>query len=188
MNEQQLYRRLVRRSRHRSRSLVVIVALVVFAIATAYAGVELVLAALGLTPLLLGPADAIKAVEHPDAVALVAAAVALVLGIVLLIAALGSGRRARHELPDERMAVVLDDQVLAGAISKVTRSEARVSNDRVSTSVSRRRAIVRAIPTSGQPLDAAALATSAESVVASLDPKPSLRVALTVAEHGVVGS
>jgi hypothetical protein len=188
MNEQQLYRRLVRRSRHRSRSLAVVVALVVTAILVAYAGVELVVAALGYSPLLLSPANAIAQVEKPGAVMLGVAAVALVLGVVLLLIALTSGHRARHELPDERMAVVIDDQVLAGAISKVARSEAKVPNERVSTAVSRRRGIVRVIPTSGQPLDAGALTAAAEGVVSSLEPRPPVRITVAIAEHGVVGS
>jgi hypothetical protein len=188
MNEQRLYRRLVRRTAHRSRSLAVIVALVASAILVAYAGVELVLAALGQPALLLSPKDAIEKVEHPGTIALAAAAVALVLGVILLIIAFASGRRARHELPDERMAVVIDDQVLAGAISKVARTEARVPDQRVSTSVSRRRAIVRVTPTSGQPLDRAALTTVAETVVSSLNPSPHVRIAVAIAEKGVVGS
>jgi hypothetical protein len=188
MNEQQLYRRLVRRSRHRSRSFAVVVALAVTAILVAYAGVELVVAALGFPALLLSPADAIDQVEHPGAIVLGVGAVALVLGVILLVIAFSSGHRARHELPDERMAVVIDDQVLAGAISKVARVEAKVPNERVSTAISRRRGIVRVIPTSGQPLDAAALATVSEGVVSSLEPHPPVRITVAVAEHGVVGS
>jgi hypothetical protein len=138
--------------------------------------------------LLLSPADAVHHLEQPGALTLVAAAIGLVLGIVLLVLAIAPGRRARHELPDERMAVVIDDQVLAGAISKVARAEAGVPSERVSTAVSRRRADVRVTPTSGQPLDHAALTSSAETVVASLDPRPAVRVAVTIAEHGVVGS
>lgn len=188
MNEQQLYRRLIRRSRHRSRSFAVIVALVVTVIVLVYAGVEVVLAALGRPALLVSPADVIQQIEHPATPAIIAGVVALVLAIILLVIAFGSGLRARHELPDERMAVVIDDRVLAGAISKVVRAEAKVPAERVSTSVSRRRAIVRVTPTSGMPLDAAVLTTAAGIVVSSLDPRPALHTTVSVSEHAVVGS
>lgn len=188
MNEQQLYRRLVRRSQHRSRSLAVIVALVLSAVILAYAGVELVLCAVGAPALLLSPSDAVRQLDHPGTVTLSVAAVALVLGVLLLVLALAPAARARHELPHERMAVVIDDQVLAGAISTVTRARAAVPGDRVSTSVARRRSTTRVTPTSGLPLDRGALAAAAEDVVARLDPRPPVRVNVTVAERGVVGS
>jgi hypothetical protein len=188
MTEQQLYRRLVRRSRHRSRSGTVVVALVLLVLVAIYVGIESVLAATGMPALLVSPVDAIDAVENPQQWVLVGAAVAAVIGIILLIVALTPGTRARHELLDDRMAVVIDDDVLAGAISHATNREARVPSDRITTSVGRRRGVVRITPTSGVPLDSAVLTTTAEKLVAALDPRPALGVAVSVNERGVVGS
>lgn len=188
MTEQQLYRRLVRRSRHRSRSGTVVVALVLLALVAVYAGIESVLAALGKPALLVSPVDAIDAIENPEMWVLVGAAVAAVIGLVLIVVALTPGTRSRHELLDDRMAVVIDDDVLAGAISHATNREARVPADRISTSVGRRRGIVWVTPTSGVPLDSALLTTTAEKLVAVLDPRPALAVAVSVNERGVVGS
>jgi len=188
MTEQQLYRRLVRRSRHRSRSGTVVVALVVLAIVAIYAGIESVLAATGMPALLVSPVDAIDAIENPGTPVLIGAAVAAVLGIVLLVVALSPGTRSRHELLDDRMAVVIDDDVLAGAISHATNREARVPAERISTVVARRRGVVRITPTSGVPLNTASLTTAAEQLVAALDPRPALAVSVSVNERGVVGS
>jgi hypothetical protein len=188
MTEQQLYRRLVRRSRHRSRSGTVIVALGVLALVAIYVGIESVLAATGMPALLVSPVDAIDAIENPGTPVLIGAAVAAVLGIVLLIVALTPGTRSRHELLDDRMAIVIDDDVLAGAISNATNREARVPSERIRTDVARRRGVVRITPTSGVPLDAALLTTTAEKLVAALDPRPALAVSVTVSDRGVVGS
>ena len=182
MTEAQLYRRLIRRSTYRSRSAAVIVTLTIVALAAVYAGIEVVLAALELPALLISPADALALAELPVAVALA------VLGLVLLIVALTPGRRGRHELPNTRMAVIVDDTILAGALSRVVTRKAAVPAARVSSVVSRRRGAVRVTPTSGMPLDQPALETAARAAVATLDPRPALRVAVDIAPAGVVGS
>lgn len=189
MTEQQLYRRLVRRSTFRSRSTAVVATLSVLTLGALYAGVELVLAALELPPLLVAPADALAAINKPEPmIAAIVAGGLAVIGLVLLIASITPGRRGRHELPNDRMAVIVDDGVLAGALGKVVTRAAGVPASRVSSMVSRRRGSVRVIATSGAPLDAPALETAARSLVSSLDPRPGLRVDIDIASGGVVGS
>ena len=188
MTEQRLYRRIVRRSTFRSRSTAVIVTLTAVAVAAAYAGVESVLAALDLPPLLVAPADVITFLDKPEAFALGIAAAAAVLGVVLIIAAVAPGRRGRHELPNGRMAVLVDDGVLAGAIGAAVTREAGLPASRVASLVSRSRSVVRVTPTSGSPLDHSALEGSARTLVGSLDPRPALRATVEIAPGGVVGS
>lgn len=188
MTEQQLYRRLVRRTIFRSRSAAVILALAVIALAAVYVGIESVLGALELRALLVSPADFVDAVNAPTTLTLASAAGAAVLGLILVLVAIIPSRRGRHELPNDRMAVVVDDSVLAGAIGAAVIREAGVPASRVGTVVSRTRGEVRVTPTSGSPLDHSALETSAHALVATLAPKPDLRVAVTVASGGVVGS
>lgn len=181
MTEVTLYRRLIRRSRHRSRSLAVIVVLIVLAIVAAYVGTESVLAAIDRPPLLISPAAALAVVSPWLALAAIP-------GVILLVIALAPGRRGRHELPDERMAVLVDDGVLAGALKHAVIRTAGVPAGRVSSMMSNRRSDVRVVPTSGEPLDEAAITAAAEAVVEALQPKPSVRVALRVAPTGVIGS
>jgi len=188
MTEQQLYPRLVRRTIFRSRSAAVIIALTVTALAAVYVGIESVLAALELPALLVSPAELVDAVNSPSSLTLGIAAAAAVVGLVLVLVAIIPSRRGRHELPNDRMAVVVDDSVLAGAIGAAVTREAGVPASRVGTVVSRTRGEVRVTPTSGSPLDHSILEATASSFVATLAPKPQLRVAVTVASGGVVGS
>ena len=183
-----IYRRVVRRSLHRSRSAAVIVALVLASLGLAWIGTEAVLAAISAAPLLLTPEQIVEALEKPGVIAIATAAVLAVIGLVFVVLAIASGRRARHEIPDARMAVIVDDGVLAGALSKAAVRDSRLPESRVSTVVSRRSGAVTVVPTSGTLLNAPAITRAVTGVVESLDPRPQLRVAVAVSERGVVGS
>ncbi len=188
MNEQRLYRRIVRRERHRSRSVAVSIALSLLALCAAYAGIEIALAALGRDPLLVSPAAALHWVDAGSAVALSVAGAAAIVGAILVIVAVTPGRRARHSIPTERMAVVVDDAVLAGAFARAARRPAQVAADRVVADVSARRARVFITPTSGVAVDTEATRSAVDRVLDTLAPRPALRTTVTVATTGVVGS
>ena len=188
MTEQKLYRRLVRRSLHRSRSAAIIVALVAVSLAAAYVGTEATLAALGLGPLLVTPDAVLTSVENPEQLVLVVAGAAALVGLALVVLALVPGRRGRHQVASDRLAVVVDDAVLAGAIGRVVRREAAVAESRVRTVVAARRASVSVTPTSGMPLNADALTASAKSYLDALELSPAVRVNVSVHTSGVVGS
>jgi len=183
-----LHRRILRRTRHRSRSTSVVVTLTLLSAALALIATESVLAALGRDALLLSPSSIVAATENPDAVVLVVAGALAVIGIVLIALAIGTARRARHELPDERMAVVIDDGVLAGAIVRAAVRESRLPDARVSAVVSRRRGTVSVVPTSGRLLNSAAIARAVEQSVELLNPSPAVRTNVVVSSTGVVGS
>ena len=188
MTEERIYRRLVRREQYRSRSLAVIVALTLVSVALAYASIELVLAALGFAPLLVSPAMVIEMVNAPSTLVVAGAGAAAVFGVALLLIAIIPGRRGRHSLPHERLAIVVDDPVLAGAIGRSARVVASVPADRVRTTVSRRRAAIAVTPTSGFRVDSAEVETAARGLVDRLAPAPRLQVATSVSTVGVVGS
>lgn len=188
MTEKKIYRRLVRRSLHRSRSVAVSVALVVTILAAAYIGTESVLAALAQPPLLLSPDAALAAVDKPGQWVLVGAALLVVIALVLLGLALAPGRQGRHQMVNERMAVIVDDGALAGAIGAATAASARLPVTRVAGLVSRARADVRVTPTTGAPLDADALTASASALIDDLDLRPRLRPRVAIAANGVIGS
>jgi hypothetical protein len=188
VNEHKLYKRLVRRSSHTSRSFAVSLALILLILGAAYIGTECVLSALGYQPLLVSPDAAIESIDSPTQWLLIGASVGAVLGLIFLILAFAPGRLSRHAVPDERMAVLIDDGVLAGAIAHVTERDARLAAGRVSATVSAKAGRVRVVPTSGILLDTASLTSSATEFVSTLDPHPRLRVSVDVAPSGVVGS
>ena len=186
--ERTLYRRFVRRSRYRSRSVAVSVALGVLALAAVYVGIECVLSALGQGPLLVTPDAAVAALEKPTTIVLAGAAAVAVLGVVFVLIAVIPGVRGRHELPNERLAIVVDDGVLAGAIGRTAQRAAGVAPARVQTTLSSSRGTVTITPTSGLPLDRNALTSTAQEFVASIAPRPAVTVGVVIAANGVVGS
>lgn len=188
MTEKATYRRLVRREQYRSRSTAVVVALALVCLGAAYVGTESALAATGMPPLLVTPQAAVEALNSPATAVVVAGALAAAFGLVLLVLAVAPGRRARHSLPHERLAIVVDDQVLAGAFSRAARGAAAVPADRVRTTVSPRRAAVAVVPSSGFPVDAATVAETTRDLADRLAAVPPVRVTVSVASSGVVGS
>jgi hypothetical protein len=183
-----LYSRILRREQHRSRSLAVSVVLALFIVGLVYAGIELVLAALERGPLLVSPRNAVHWVNASSSVALVVAGAVVVVGLVLLIIAVTPGRRARHAIPDDRLAVIVDDGALAGALARDARLAADVAANRVRADVSARRARVFITPTSGIAVDQSVIRAAVEGVLATLAPKPAVRASVTVEQHSEVGS
>lgn len=179
-------RRLSRRMRFRSRSVAVSIALGTAALAVAYLGTEAVLAALSLGPLLLAPVDLLAAVAAgtPWNIAAVAALVAL--GILFLVLALAPGARARRDLTDARAIFVIDDDVMAGGISRAAALSAGVPREQVTTTVSRRRAVVRVRPSTGFPVDAERATDAASRAVASVVPRRDLTVRTALDTQGVL--
>ena len=188
MNELSIARRLARRALHRSRSASVIVVLALVALTAAWVATESVLAALDLAPLLVAPSAVVDLLAADEPVVLYSAIAAAMLGLVLLAVALAPARRRRHVLAHDRMVVVVDDDVLAGAIGRAGRVTAAVPASRVRTSVSTRRATISVVPTSGLRVDSEAVKSSAAALIERLDARPALRVEVAVAPSGVVGS
>ena len=182
------YRRILRRERFRSRSASVSIALGLVALGAAYVAVEWVLSFLGQRALLLSPQTAVDGVNSPSVWGVTAAGTAIALGLVVLLLALIPGRRARHTLPHDRLAIVVDDAVLASAIGRAARTEASVPADRVRTTVSARRALVAVTPSSGIAVDKPSVQAATERLAADLAPVPPLRLAVSVLPSGVVGS
>lgn len=188
MTEQRTYRRVLRREQYRSRSFAVIIALLLVSIGLAYAATETALAALGFSPLLLAPATVVEAINAPSTTVLIGAGAAALFGLVLILIAITPGRRARHSLPHERLAIVVDDPVLAGAIGRSARVVASVPAERVRTTISRRRAAIAVTPSSGFRVDGAEVEAAARDLIERLAPAPRVQVAATISTVGVVGS
>lgn len=179
-------RRLSRRMRFRSRSVAVSIALAAVAVAAAYLGVEAVLAALSVPALLLAPADLLAAVQAGTPWNIAVIAGLAVLGIWSIVLALAPGGRARRELSDERAVFVIDDDVMAGGISRAAALNAGVSRDQVTTTVGRRRAVVRVRPSAGFPVNAASATDAATRAVAAVAPLRALTIRTAVDTQGVL--
>lgn len=181
-------RRMLRREQHRSRSLSSNLAVGVAAVGSAYLGTEAALAALGLGPLLFAPEQLVAEINTPGTTALLGVAAIMVLGLVALIVAITPGRLARHVLPHDRLAVVVDDNVLASSLSRAARTAASVSSSGVRTTIGSRTALVVVTPSSGFPVDRDVVRTAAVSVIDRLAPRPIVSLDVAVAPSGVVGS
>lgn len=187
------YRRIIRRETHSSRAGLAIGLSIVLILALGYLGVEAVLAALGLPPLLADPATAWSTVlglpSTVDPVLLVVAGVvAALLGFVLILASLLPGRRLDHVAASQRAAVVVDNRAIASALARRAAHAADLDPDQVVVSVGRSVADVRVQPSSGWPVDRDAIDAAVGAEIERLELTPPLRHRLIVASKGVVGA
>lgn len=188
-----IYRRVLRRETHSSKAGLAITLGVILIITFVYIGAECVLALMQSPPLLVAPKSAALAViALPRSVSTVAlivigAAVAVV-GLIILIAALTPGRRLDHVGRPGRTAVAIDNRAIASAIARSASRAAGVDPDRVVVTVGRRRAVVRIQPTSGWPVDVAAVDEAVASEIERMNVSPALRQSLEIAKTGLVGA
>ena len=192
MSRERSLRRLVRRETHSSRAAASIVAAVVLAAAFLWLAVEAVLALLGRSELLASPAQlgswlaGVPGATVPAGLVAAGAGIAL-LGVLLLGTALRAGRRPRHALDSERSAVVVDDEVIAAAVSARARRIARLAPGQVTTTVGRRSVHVQVRPTSGMPVDGAAISTAVERELTGYATDRRIAPRVTISREGVLG-
>lgn len=184
--------RIVQRETHSSRAILAGVAALIVTLLAIYGLLESTLRAAGQPPWLVDPLNAARAVaELPDGVSplLLGAlgAVLVMLGLVFFLNAALPGRRARHTLGDSRVAVVVDDEVIAAALARRARLVAGVTQEQVLVVLSRREAVVNVRPTSGIPLDASAIRTAVEQEVRGMGLQPEPAVRVNLAATGVIG-
>lgn len=182
------YRRFLRRETHRSRSAAQIVVVTLIALAAAYVGTEAALAVLGAAPLLLAPSALLAALLGVGALAagaLIGIAVgAALLAIVLLVLALAPGARARHTVADDRLAVVIDDGVIASSLARSARSAARSRREDTKASIGRRTAVIDITPSSGIAVDREVVQAAVDEELARIDPRPATRASIRIADSG----
>ncbi|NQX26535.1 hypothetical protein HQQ81_04115 [Microbacteriaceae bacterium VKM Ac-2854] len=183
-----VYRRLLRRETHRSRSGAAIVVLALVALVALWLGTEAVLAALGVAPLLLAPATMIEGAAALDAVApgilIAAGVVAALIGLALLALALAPGRRGRHTVADDRLAVVVDDGVIASALARAARTAARTPGERTRASVSRSSAVIDVTPVSGTAVEKSDVDDAVAAELDRIDAQPRPRSTVRIAASG----
>ncbi|WP_054145069.1 hypothetical protein [Frigoribacterium sp. RIT-PI-h] len=189
-----LYRRVLRRELHSSRSGSTIVVLVLLTLVVGYVGVEAVYAALGRPALLFSPVDVLAPLTSsvdgggPSGLGLGAGVVAALVGLVLVALAVTAGRRGRHTIDDARVAVVVDDRVIASSLARTARTSGRLSEQQVSAWVSRRRAQIDLTPSPGLPVDAAAVAAAARAELEPVAHRPALSARVRPTDQGRLGA
>ncbi|KXC04739.1 hypothetical protein [Microbacterium hominis] len=109
-----------KRLQGRSRAVWVAVALLVGDVVAVLLAVEAVLAALGQPPALVAPAAIGAALAGGGTTGAIVDAPAAVFGLLCLWGALAPGRTHRRVLDAGRVPLVVDDAVMAGALSEVT--------------------------------------------------------------------
>ncbi|WP_394941893.1 hypothetical protein [Psychromicrobium sp. YIM B11713] len=184
--------RMIRRETHRSRAVISVVSAVLLVLVLLWLGTELVLHLLKHSPLLASPAQMadwlIRLPESTLPVGLVLAGIGiLIVGVILLVAALGPGRKARRVLLSERSAVVVDDSVIASALARTASRIARVQPEQVLAQVRGSQAKVEVRPTSGIAVNQQSIQSGLESEVQSWDLAKNLRLSVSINTQGAVG-
>jgi len=186
-----IYRRIIRRETHSPRALLAMVLAVALIVVFAWVGSEIVLALLGHSALLVAPRDMITAAARLDsdqnaAVTASGAGIAVV-GILLIIAGVTPGRRARHTIELDRSAVIVDNEVIASALARSAAYAGDVDATNSHATVSHRRAVVRVTPASGVPVNRTAVTEAVDDDLAAFGLQPAVRAAVTIDERGRVG-
>lgn len=184
--------RIIRRESHASRSAAAILAALLVTVVAVYMVLEAALKAFGQAPWLVSPEqgwDWIRDLPdgaNPIMLAAIGALLAL-LGLFFFLSAVLPGRRSRHVIPNERAAVVVDNEVIASSLARRARLAASLTAEQVLVTVSRRLVEVNIRPTSGTPVQEAAIAAAVEDELrrTSVEPMPDVRVKLAVS--GVIG-
>ena len=185
------YRRVLRREMHSPRSVLAIAVSVVVILLCAFVGVEIILGLLNQRALLATPEDMLSTLgtlgSAPVALPIGIGVILMIIGLLLVIAALTPGRRARHQLVATRAAVVADNEVIASALARHAARAANVHPDNTLVSVSARRAIVRLTPTSGTPVNRDAAADAVREQLAAFELATPVRGSVVIASSGKVG-
>ena len=150
-------------------------------------------AALGRPALFFSPVDVLStlsAAVDGGATGLVLAAgiAAALVGLLLLGLAVTAGRRGRHTVDDDRVAVVVDDRVIASSLARVARVSGRLSDQQVSAWVSRRQAQIDLTPTSGLTVDEQAVESAARAELEATAYRPALTARVRTTATGRLGA
>lgn len=191
-SQKSTYARVTRRETHSPRSGLAITLAVILVVVLAWIGTETVLAMLNQPALLVAPVDMGRSIvdlaTYQTGLVLAGGIVVAIIGLVLVIAALGPGRRSRHVLPSGRSAVVVDNAVIASALAREASYAGNVDPDNTEVSVSHRTALVRIRPSSGQSIDKPAIRSAVASALDRYEATPKLRAKVTVDKEAKVGA
>lgn len=186
-----VYRRIVRREMSASRSGTVVVAMLVLLVLAAAAVFAAALVLLDQRVLGIDPRDVVdRAVRAPrgldTTVTVGIAAIVAFLGLVFLAQGLLPQRRPRHAMSSDRLAVVVDDEVLASAAARAARSATRLGPDAAVGTVGRRTVDVVLRPAAGVDVPAVAATDAVTEEFAAIDVEPPVVARVRVQPTGRV--
>ncbi|WP_422935206.1 hypothetical protein [Sinomonas sp. P47F7] len=183
----------VRRETSSGRVFASAVVAVIVTLLCLYALLESTLQAIGQPAWITDPETAARFIAglpksaNPGVLGLLGVVIALA-GLVFVLLGLRPGRPGRRALPGQRIAVVVDDEVLASALARRARAAATVRPEQVTVFVSQGEALVNVRPTSGVPVSAEAVLAAVEDELRRLRPEPYPVIRVRVAGTGVVGA
>lgn len=150
-----IYRRVLRRETHSSRSAAAVVLAALLALMLFTLLVFGIWAAADVTFRERAATWLIDIVGAWDLTSVLIATgiLALLVAVLLIFTALLPGSRARHARVTDRVALVVDDGVLADAAADAVARECAIDRRQVSTTIARRGLTVRVTPTSGIRVD-----------------------------------
>lgn len=185
-------KKVLRRETHSPRSVLSVVVAILITGVSIYAMLEMLLAGLGQPTWLLDPISSAQWLADLPGnyshllLGAVGVLVALV-GLIVLGQGLLPGRRARHTIAHPRVAIVVEDEVVASALAKSARMAAGVTREQVMVVVSAKAVQVHVRPTSGIRLSETEIKTAVETELAAMNLQPALRVSVNLADSGVIG-
>lgn len=184
--------RVVRRELSSSRAILSGIAAFIITVLAIYALLETGLRIANQRAWLIDPQTALDRLAqlpqgtNPVLLGLIGA-VLLLLGLIFLLNGILTSRRARHVLADERIAVVVDDEVIASALARRARLTSGVTQEQVVVVVSKRTVVVNVRPTSGVPLDGDGIKSAIETELQAMQPVPMPQVRVNITAAGVIG-
>jgi hypothetical protein len=186
-------RRVLQRETHSSRAVAALIAGSLVIVLCLYVLLESAVRAVGQPPWLIDPQTAAERITAlpsgvPPLLLGAAGAVIAAVGLFFFLNAVLPGRRARHLLHDPRIAVVVDDEVIAAALARSARLAANVTQEQVMVVVSQRQVVVNVRPTSGVPVSENAILHAVEEELQAMGPVPMLQVTVNLSTSGVVGA
>lgn len=186
-------RAILRRETRSSRAAAAGVAAVLVIAVCIYGLLESALRAIGQPPWLIDPQTAAERIVAlpagvPPLLLGVLGVVLAVCGVAFLLNAVLPGKRARHLIDDPRVAVVVDDEVIASALARRARAAANVTQEQVMVVVSQRLVVVNVRPTSGVPVQEQRILSAVEDELRGMAPEPMPAIRVNVAVSGVIGA
>jgi hypothetical protein len=186
-----VHRRVLRRETHASRSgslAVAMVLVLLLAIAVVFAAALVLLdqSVLGFDPRTAVDAAARAPRGLVDAVVIVAGAVVALVGLTFLLHGVLPQRRPRHTMRSDRLAVVVDDEVIASAAARAARSATRLGPDAAVGTVGRRSVDVVLRPAAGVDVPAVAATEAIEREIEAIEAIPPMTTRVRVQPTGRV--
>ncbi|AMM20167.1 hypothetical protein AX769_08295 [Frondihabitans sp. PAMC 28766] len=187
-----IYRRIIRRETHSSRSGIAITIAVILILVAAWIGTESVLALLTQPALLVTPAAMLNsaltlATAVPVVLLIIGGIVLAIIGIIIIVVSLKAGRKSRHAAPTDRTAAVVEDRAIASSLARAVSYASDLDPDQVVVTIGKHTAQVRVRPTSGRPVDRAAVQDAVDDELSDYQLSPGLRTRIDIDKKGVVG-